>query len=83
MRNNELAKYLEQAKRCLVILVFVVSMLAGSLTVTQNVAAASCPAARKIQQWERESRAVVRFSVRLYRFYKLSTERPMAERSSE
>jgi len=81
--KSKLANYSGETRRCLVVLAFVLSMMAGSLTVTQNVAAASCPAAQKIQRWEQESRDAVRFSVRLYRFYKLSTQKAAQAGQSE
>jgi len=61
-----------------------VLMLASLLSVSvnaklQNVAEVSAPVVRKVQAAERKSKELVRFSIRLYRFYKLSSEKPVAQ----
>jgi hypothetical protein len=51
-------------------------LLAVSATVLPaSVSAVSGATARKIQQWQRETREIVSFSQRIYRFYKLSSQK--------
>jgi len=47
-------------------------MMSGLSSASRSVATASTPLVQKVQQVQRESREIIRFSVRLYRFYKQS-----------
>jgi hypothetical protein len=48
----------------------------------RGLAQISAPVVRKVQQAQRESQAAIRFSQRLYRFYKLSEEGRTSLRAS-
>lgn len=71
---------LAEAKNRFVILVLVMMMMTlSSGAACQAAAAISAPVVRKAQQWQRESQSVISFSRRLYRFYKLSSEKELAQ----
>jgi len=79
MRNIN-STSLAEAKTRFLTLLLAASMLTVSVTAaSQSLTAVSTPMVRKVQRVQRESRDVIRFSVRLYRFYKLSSERPAIE----
>jgi hypothetical protein len=62
---------------------FVTLALAISLLVSaQGIAQLSAPIVRRVQQVQRETQAAVRFTQRLYRFYKLSEEGAASLQSS-
>ena len=68
--------------RCLTF-VLALSIVSASVTpATQTVAAVSGSVVRKVQKVQQESREIIRFSVRLYRFYKLSSEQPVIQSRS-
>ena len=72
-----------EAKVRFLSLVLTLSMLTVSVTgAGQSMAVASGAMVRTVQDWGRESRAILRYSVRMYRFYKLSSGAPMAKASS-
>jgi len=82
MRNIN-TNSLANAKSRFLTLMLAVSMLAASVTATSpSVATASASLIRKVQQVQHESREMIRFSLRLYRFYKLSSERPVMQASA-
>jgi hypothetical protein len=63
---------------------FVTLALAMSMLISAapGISQMSAPIVRKVQEAQRESRAAIRFSQRLYRFYKLSENTSMALRAS-
>ena len=68
--HNQIAGYRKPA------IVLSLCLLTFSLTVLPaSVTAASGAATRKIQQWQRETREMVNLSQRIYRFYKLSSQK--------
>lgn len=79
MRNINPSSLTEAKKRFLTLVLTVAMAMLSATGASRSVAAVSVPVVHKVQQVERESRAVVRFSVRLYRFYKMSTEKPVIE----
>jgi hypothetical protein len=77
MHHNN-TTHIAVAKTRFLALMLAVSMLAASGTAAScRVSAASAQFVNKVQQLQVESRAIVRYSIRLYRFYKLASERPV------
>jgi hypothetical protein len=74
MRNLNPAGQSQSKSRMLVVMLSLSMLAAAGPCVTQCAVQVSSPIVRKLQAAERQSREAIRFSQRLYRFYKLSRE---------
>lgn len=74
MRNLNPTCQSQSKSRMLVLMLALTMVAVAAPSVSRCVAQVSAPIVRKVQAAERESREAIRFSQRLYRFYKLSTE---------
>ena len=71
------------AKTRFLALLLAVSMLAASgAAASCRVSAASSQIVNKVQQLQVESKMIVRYSIRLYRFYKLASAGPVNQACS-
>ncbi len=78
MRNINPTNWTEAKVRCLSLMLALSMLTVSATAASQSVAATSGAMVRTVQDWGRESRAIIHYSVRLYRFYKLSSEKPAA-----
>jgi hypothetical protein len=82
MRNLNPTSPLQSKSRMLVLMLALSMLAVAAPAVNQCLAQVFAPMVRRVQAVERESRETIRFTQRLYRFYKLSTEHAAAVRNS-